>query len=281
MNIIRSISKASHFAGYFAIWPAMYALGVLLLAGHALAMPSPAPITIAYILICAHSCYLLDRVKIADHRQDPADALALPERAMLFAQFAKPIRALLLGELIVCTLIGIAIHLILGLIPIAALSVVHFYAGRGATPASPRLKDLPAVKAFVIASGHLALVLVILWSNEHDMLKSLDWLGLLAIIGIWMIVVGDAILCDIDDHDADLVYSTKSLAVMLGARSAWWSAIGFITIGSIAMTIAAPSMLWIGVILIITTMITRNNSNHRDFVDARLLPIVLISILLA
>ncbi len=272
----RSISKLYLIGGYLAIWPTAYALGVFVLSGWTVGHAFPNWESIVYILLCAHSCYLLDRVKIADHRQDPADAIALPERAMLYSRFATPIRVLLILELLAGTAVGWLIFPILMLIPVVALCVVHLYAGRGATPSSPRLKDLPAVKAFFIASGHLALSIAVLWANQHDLLTDLHLMSALAIIGTWMIVAGDAILCDIDDHDADMMYSTKSLAVMLGSRSAWISALGFITLGSLLISLHQSTMIGVGATLIAATLITRKNTNHRDFVDARLLPIVLI-----
>lgn len=271
-----SIPNLYRIGGYLAVWPAAYALGVFALSGWAIGDAIPKWESILYILLCAHSCYLLDRVKIADHRQDPADAIALPDRAMLFSRFAKPIRVLLIFELLAGTAVGWLIFPLLSLIPVVALGVVHLYAGRGATPSSPRLKDLPAIKAFFIASGHLALSVAVLWANQHDLLTDLHLMSALAIVGIWMIVAGDAILCDIDDHDADMMYSTKSLAVMLGSRSAWISALGFITLGSVLIALDQSPMIGVGATLVATTLFTRKNTNHRDFVDARLLPIVLI-----
>ncbi len=276
MNTIRTIPKLYRFGGYLAIWPSSYALGVFVLASTLLDTNQPNIVSIVYILLCAHSCYLLDRVKIADHRQDPADALALPERAMLFARFAKPIRVLIICELVAASITGLMLEPVIALIPLIALGVVHLYAGRKATPHSPRLKDLPALKAFFVASGHLALSLAVIWANTHDLLSNLGLLHCLAIGGVWLIVAGDAVLCDIDDHDADMMYSTKSLAVLLGSRSAWWSALGMLVLGTAMMALAHTEALAVGAVLVITTLMTHKNTNHRDFVDVRLLLIVLI-----
>ncbi len=274
MTRIGSISRLYHLLGYLAIWPALYALGVFVLTWHLLGEGKPNARSALYVLLCAHSCYLLDRVKIADHRQDPADALALPKRAALFARWSCPIRTLILAELLGATIAGYSIHPLLAPIPLIALGVVHFYAGRRPSPSSPRLKDLPAMKAFFIASGHLALSIAVLWSNQHDLLATLRPTHIAAAFGTWLIVAGDAALCDIDDHHADLIYRTESLSVMLGQRSAWRIALGLIVLGS-ALIATTPEMLGLGATLIITTLITQKNTNHRDFVDARLLPIVL------
>ena len=236
-------------------------------------LPAPAPLF--YVLLCAHSCYLLDRVKIADHRQDPADALALPDRAMLFARFAKPIRLLVLAELAGASIAGFLLHPLLAIIPLCALGCIHLYAGRQANARSPRLKDLPALKALLIASGHIALSFVILWAKNHDLLTNLTMLDLYSTIGLWLLIVGDAILCDIDDHDTDKLYSTQSLAVMFGTNAAWWIALGLIAMGSMLIALDSIRLLGLGMTLIISTALTHTNTNHRDLVDARLLPVVL------
>ncbi len=269
-----SILRFSHLLGYIALWPALYALGVFILTWHLLGEGKPNASSALYVLLCAHSCYLLDRVKIANHRQDPADALALPKRAALFARWSTPIRTLILAELLGATIAGYSIHPLLAIIPPIALGVVHLYAGRVPSLGSPRLKDLPAVKVFFIAAGHLALSIAVLIGVQRDLLTNLHPASIAAGFGVWLIVAGDAGLCDIDDHHADLIYRTESLSVMLGQRRAWWIALGLIVLGS-ALIAATPEMLGLGTTLIITTLITQKNTNHRDFVDARLLPIVL------
>ncbi len=271
---MRSISSFYHLLGYLAIWPALYALGVFVLVWKVLGDGYPDTDSILYVLLCAHSCYLLDRVKIADHRQDPADALALPMRWALFARWAGPIRMLVIAELLGAMLTGWLIHPMLASIPPIALGVVHLYAGRKPAPSCPRLKDLPAMKAFFIASGHLALPIAVLSSHHHNLLISLHPSQIAALLGLWLIVAGDAALCDIDDHHADRAYQTQSLSVMLGQRRAWLIALGLIVLGSMLIA-TMPQMLGLGATLIITTLITQKNTNHRDFVDARLLPIVL------
>tara|TARA_R110002072_G_scaffold42064_20_gene118658 strand:- start:84430 stop:85284 length:855 start_codon:yes stop_codon:yes gene_type:complete len=262
-------------AGYAAIWPACYALGVLVLCAHLLEDAFPSPMVIVYVLVCAHSCYLFDRVKLSDSRQDPADAIALPDRASLFAQRSRSIRSVVFIEAIAATVLGYLIFPLLALIPIAALGVVHLYAGRGATPGDPRLKDLPGLKAFIIASGLLSLSIAILWSADHQMLSDLHLGDALGLAGVWLVVSGDAALCDVDDIQADSIYRTQSMAVLLGARSAWRIALALISAGAALMAFGHPELVWLGVALVLSTILTMRNTNHRDFVDARLLALVL------
>ncbi|MEX0876436.1 MAG: hypothetical protein WD114_03160 [Phycisphaerales bacterium] len=270
--------------GYTAVWPAAYALGVYVLLRLALNAPLPDGLDIIYILLVGHACYLLDRVKVSDHRQDPADAMALPQRSLLYARQGSAIRAVLVLEVVVAVAIGVAIHPVLGAIPLLGLITVHLYAGRGATPGSPRFKDLPALKAFIVATGHLALAVAVFWAGNPGLLTDAVWIPLSVVAGIWLIVIGDATLCDIDDEHADRAFDTYSPAVLLGRRRAWRLAAGLVTLGSAVLVVVAGPRLAIGGaagLLVISTLLTRANTNHRDFVDARLLPIVLIGMLAA
>ena len=276
MNTRDRVSGLYRQMGYLALWPALYAWGVLVFAWALLGTGLPDADSALYILLCAHGCYLLDRVKVSDRRQDPADALALPTRTMLFVRWAKPIRVLVMLELLFASIAGWLIHPALASVPLIALVVVYLYAGRGASPSRPRLKDLPGLKGFVIAGGHVALSLAILLGNEHELLAALGLRDILAIFGLWLIVSGDAALCDIDDHDADRAYHTQSLSVLFGKQSAWWISLGLIALGASLVGIQSGTMLGIGATLVLTTLLSAQNTNHRDFVDARLLPIVLV-----
>lgn len=272
--------------GYWAFWPALYVLGGYLLCAMALGVGVTKTLTVAFLLTCAHACYLLDRVKISDQRQDPADALALPERAMIFARHAARIRALLVVELLLSAALGWTLHPLLAAVPLTALIIVHLYAGRKATPGSPRFKDLPAIKAFVIASGHLALIGAVLWEANPELHEQLQWRHGLGLLGFWLIVSGDAVLCDIDDEPSDRVYQTRSLPVLLGVNRAWIAAACMLASGS-ALLLTAPGgrpgagmgLTQISALLVLTTLASRRITNHRDFVDARLLPIVLLGLL--
>ncbi|MDF1808450.1 MAG: hypothetical protein P1U42_02010 [Phycisphaerales bacterium] len=266
--------------GYIAVWPALYALGVSVLLWWLFVSQFPDALSIGYLLLCAHSCYLLDRVKVSDKRHDPADFLALPVRTMLFVKWAKHIRRLIVVEFMCALIAGWLIHPLLTLIPILALSVVHLYAGRSASAHAPRLKDLPGIKAFIIASGHISLAFAVLIANHNDQLSNFTLPNILILISIWAIVAGDAALCDIDDHDADKIYQTKSLSVLLGQSHAWMISLALIIAGSIAMIISEPAAMSYSFVILMTvsTLLTQKNTNHRDFVDARLFPITIFAI---
>ncbi len=272
-------SRMSHLA----IYPAMYTLGIYLLAPLAMNLPQPDSVTIVFILLVANACYLLDRVKITNSRQDPADALALPDRTLFFARNASSIRALLVVELLVSIVLGYFISPLLAPIPLGALIGVYLYAGRGATPSDPRFKDLPALKSFFIASAHLAFVIVVLWGNDHDLIAHPRAVVLWSLIGIWLIVSADAILCDLDDIQSDAIYATRSLPVLIGPQRAWVVAITAMLIGVLCLFIRHAYSLPLAMascLILLSALPTRLRKNRRDLIDARLLPIVLVGILL-
>jgi len=268
---------------YLALYPAMYTLGVYLLAVLALELPSPDWHTVTYILLIAHSCYLLDRVKLSDNRQDPADAIALPDRALLFAERSRSIRAVLVLELLLAMVTGFLISPLLTLIPLGALFGVHLYAGRGASPGRPRFKDIRGLKSFFISSAHLALVIAALWGNDHDLIEHPRLILIFGLLGIWLIVSADAILCDLDDMESDAIYATHSIPVLLGPSRAWGVALVIMTLGAACLFLRHAFTLpltFASIAILLSALPTLKSRNRRDLIDARLLPIAVIALLL-
>ncbi|MFG0314701.1 MAG: UbiA family prenyltransferase, partial [Phycisphaerales bacterium] len=235
------------------------------------------------LLVLAHACYLVDRVKISDDRQDPADALALPDRTIFHVRHASQLRALICLEFLLASVIGYLIHPLLATIPIGALIGVYMYAGRGATPGKPRLKDYPALKSFFIASAHLALVIALLWGNGHLMPERPHTVVALSLLGVWLIVSADAILCDLDDRESDSIYATRSLPVLIGPRHAWLVAMTVLFFGVLAISIHRASqthLAFVAVMIFLSGVPTLHRKNRRDLIDARLLPVVAVGFLI-
>jgi 4-hydroxybenzoate polyprenyltransferase len=261
----------------------MYTLGVYLLGVLSMGLPRPGWLTTTYLLIVAQACYLLDRVKLTDSRQDPADALALPDRALFFARHSSLLRIVCVVELLVSSVLGYLMMPMLALIPLCALIGVYTYAGRGASPSKPRFKDLPALKSFFIASAHLALMIVVAWGNTPDQADHLQLQTWWSLVGLWLIVSADAIICDLDDVESDALYSTRSLPVLIGSRYAWRSAITMLLAGVMCLLIPnafAPRYVGLAVAILLTAIPTRAMKNRRDLIDARLLPVVIIAMLM-
>ena len=279
---IRSIPLRTRLS-HFALWPACYTLGVYLLGVLALDLRTPDWQTVLYLLLVAHACYLLDRVKLSDDRQDPADAIALPDRALLFAARSKLIRMLLIVELLIAIVSGYHIAPLLALIPLGALVGVQLYAGRAASPGKPRFKDLAALKSFFISTAHIALLVAVLWGNNHNLIEHPQPIVLLSVLGIWLIVSADAILCDLDDRPSDALYGTRSLPVLLGDTRAWMVAQGIMLVGCLLLLVRNQhsfGLLMVSIFVFMSTLPTLRMKNRRDLVDARLLPFVLIALLL-
>lgn len=283
MNRPGSTIPTSKRLSHLAVWPACYTLGVYVMVVLMLGLPTPDLATVVFVLLVGHGCYLLDRVKISDARQDPADALALPDRALLYTHRSRLIRAWLSIELLLSVVAGYLISPLIALIPLGALLGVHIYAGRGATPGEPRFKDLPALKSFFISSAHLALVVAVLWGNDHNLIEQPRAGVVLGLVALWLLVSADAILCDLDDRHSDAFYGTRSLPVLIGDGSAWILAQLMLMAGVVLMMVRHQEpylMLGVGLALWISTLPTLRMNNRRDPVDARLLPIVLIALLL-
>jgi hypothetical protein len=267
-----------------ALWPACYTLGIYLLARLALALPTSDWQTISLILLIAHACYLFDRAKLSDSRQDPADAIGLPQRSLFFTRFARSIRVLIALELLTACVLAYAIAPLLSLVPIGALVGVHLYAGRAATPTKPRIKDIPGLKAFLIAGAHIALLVAVLRGNGQLDTQQLSISTVLLFIGLCLIVSSDATLCDLDDRRSDALYSTRSVPVLIGETPAWIFAQLLLIIGAtllITTSTETLTLLRIMLVLICTGLPTAWIKNRRDLIDARLLPVVLIALILA
>jgi len=276
---IPTLTRLSHLA----FWPAFYTLGVYVLAVLMFGLPTPDWASLLFVLLVGHGCYLLDRVKVSDTRQDPADALALPDRALLYSQRSRAIRAWLSIELLLSMVTGYLISPVIALIPFGAMLGVHMYAGRGAIPGEPRFKDLPTLKSFFISSAHLALVVAVLWGNDHNLIEHPQAGVVLGLAGLWLLVSADAILCDLDDRPSDAFYGTRSLPVLIGHGRAWILAQLMLLTAVVLMVVPhhEPSpMLGVGLALWLSTLPTLRLKNRRDLVDARLLPVVLIALLL-
>jgi len=270
---------------HFAIWPTLYALGIYLFLTQSLpgehrfeSLPA------LFIALCTHACYMLDRIKVSDNRIDQADAIALPGRAQSLFRHAHVLRRTIIAQLLAASVIGFMLHPMLTIIPLISLIAIHGYAGRTADPSKPRLKDLPACKPFFIATSHIALGVVVIWASAQSSQKISTLIEqapttLLVNISLWLIVVGDAMLCDIDDLETDRLFSTRSFAVLFGNQRAWIIALACVSIGAALLGFTSAPARLAAFALVASTLLTKNNTNHRDFIDARLLPIALLSLI--
>ncbi|MBL4591762.1 MAG: hypothetical protein JKY96_07360 [Phycisphaerales bacterium] len=270
--------------GHLALWPTLYTLGVLILAEKLIMATTPQWAPLCFVAFCAHGCYLLDRVKTSDARLDPADLLAQPKRYEFIHKHTRILRPIILLDLVLAIAASIVFNPMLAWVPLAALWGVHLYAGRRPDPSRPRLKDLPALKAFFIAGAHLALALATIL-GEHGYGSLADSSGLFfTVLAMGAIVFGDAVLCDLDDQQSDEQFQTRSIPVLVGHKSAWLLAIGshVLALSLLMLSVGwTPALSIVGGTLLFTNGVFTLLRRQRDAVDARLLVLAVFFVALS
>lgn len=267
--------------GHLAIWPVFYTVGVLVLAMDLLAARTVDWRACLFVGLCAHGCYLLDRIKASDARLDPADAIAQPERYGFLRTRSMGLRSLIVLDLLIASVLAFLIWEPLVPVPLIGAVCVHLYAGRPASAERPRLKDLPAVKGIMIAVAHTALAAATVIGITDSMRTFSEPTTLLSLAIVCLIVFADAVLCDLDDHDADRAFSTMSMPVLMGTSPAWILAFSVHLIAGIVLIIhdhgSVGSILFACGVVAADALLTRVE-RQRDWVDARLLPLAILLI---
>jgi hypothetical protein len=277
ITLIRSL-------GHLALWPTLYTIGVLVLTDWFYARSIPPWTAICFVSLCAHGCYLLDRIKISDARLDPADKLAQPHRYAFVSRHAKLLRLIALTDLILAMGAAMLLTMWLIWIPAVAMGCVHLYAGRVPDAAHPRLKDYPVIKAFFIAGGHMALALAASIVSHGLDLQHYALALWITLLGVGAIVFSDAVLCDLDDLYTDQQYGTKSIPVLFGEHSAWQIVIVSHAAGCALLGVMLGWSVAIGLLaagLLVSDTLLRLMQRQRDFVDARLLPLAVLVVLVS
>lgn len=277
--------------GHLAVWPALYAVGVLWLLlwcldrSSGLGLPESAHWNwqpILFVLLCTHAGYLLDRAKITADRLDPADRAADDHRFRVFARYGLAIRVVVWLELLSASFVALTLHPALAIVPAGVAIGVIAYAGRPATPDRPRPKDLRLLKSFFIATAHVALAAAIAWAmlgRAHELSIS----TFVAIGAVWLIVFADAIVCDLDDVEADRAFGTRSIPAVLGTHAAW-TMIWAVTIAAAALIVVlvgATDSAIPGGLLFVSLAVAALLPKRKDFIDARLPAIMLVFLLVS
>lgn len=288
-------------AGHLAFWAVMYALGVALmlaeLLDHHLGW-----LSILYVTLCAHAGYLFDRIKFRDSDLDPADLLADPDRHRYLRAHASSLRMLMALEWVLAILIGWVITPALGLLVFGGVLAGYLYSGWTPTTQS-RLKDVHGLKAFLVSGAIVGLAIATVMGQAGKLEIAMDTEsisrlfqhfhshGWWSVVGMMLIVCGDAVICDLDDSASDAEYRTRSLPVMLGDRKAGGVAVGLLLTGGVAIVGAgtANDTLEIRLLFCVLTIVSgvgilRGGAmigGRRDWIDGRMLVVVLAALLLA
>ncbi len=207
-----------------ALWPGLYLAGAVLFVIFIAGTASPQPIWPAlFALTTGVGVYLLDRIKISNRRLDPADRAARPVRFAFLAAHAPGVRVLAATSLAAAILIAWRFAPPgrvgwLAAVPLVAATGVVVYAA-GPRRARPRPKDILVFKNAYVASGIVgfALITARLWDPA-------PLLTLPVPLGPWVFaaamllprVFADAVLCDLDDLNADTRFGTSTIPATIG-----------------------------------------------------------------
>ena len=287
----RRSSSALAIASHLALWPGLYIVGAVA----CLAQISGASFGFsprAWLAACgfafttAAAVYLLDRVKLRDAWLKPADALAHPRRYAFIAAHTRALRIVIAVLLIVAACFGAWLFKWAAILPLVAGAGVLLYAGRPRA-VRPRPKDILILKNVYVAlgiTGFALLIVIFAAYPDADFTKlrrslSLRWSPLsIGCAYLFLRVLADSILCDLDDELADRRYGTDTLPNQLGRDRAWTIALAIYGAGAIALAFAAvpfplssPRLAWavLSVVSFLTLRIAAP-ARIRDWVDARL-----------
>ncbi len=242
--------------GHLGAWAGLYVTAAyvcfwqLSAAGPANSWPNPA--ALISVMLAATGVYAIDRVKIADRFLDPADFAAHPARYAFLRKHTLAVRGMAMVAVAMAMGVGaFASPLLPWLIALSVLGVIVYAPGpRGRLP---RPKDLLLLKNVFVACGVVSLAVVAtamigpisrapheaFWEVVRARLAPIADAAALLLLR----VIVDAVVCDIDDVDADAAYGTHTLATAIGPGRTLAVAIAarFVVAGLILAVARAPS----------------------------------------
>ena len=274
--------------GYIALWAGLYVVGSLVFLAQISGLDDHIHAAtkftaVAFTFCTATGVYLLDRVKLRDAWLDPADAHAHPKRFNFVSSHARPLRIAMLVLLAVAAGLGWMLMRWGVLIPPLAAMGVFVYAGRPRDE-RPRPKDVMLLKNFYVALGITGFAVLISLAAirpraDLEVLAALArrhvLLLALAAAHLMVRVFADAVLCDLDDEDADRRFGTETLPIHLGRNKAWNTALGIrlaaaLILAAIPVLPLGPRLAWAGVTVVSSlTLRFAAPRRLRDWVDAR------------
>ncbi|MEQ8770647.1 MAG: UbiA family prenyltransferase [Phycisphaerales bacterium] len=250
-------------ASELGVWSALYVAGVAFMVGQTLLGSSrPAWGVEAYCFLIGLGVYLLDRVGV--RRPDPADGAPWPTGT----RRRRLTRVAALICLVVASAVGWVLRPGLALGPWIGLVVVAAYAW----PGPWRLKAHVALKGPIVAICLVALGIV---ASGADRVLAHDARAWITAIGLVLVVLGDCVLSDLDDADADRAAGGGSVAAIVGPRAARTVALachvgagGSILLGS---GLARSAAVWSGIVVLTTgLLVVVRPARVRTIVDLRL-----------
>ncbi|MCA9289052.1 MAG: hypothetical protein KDA05_10735 [Phycisphaerales bacterium] len=265
------LNKASHLAVPLGLYTAAGVVAVAQAAGQ---QPRALWLVgLGFAFCTGTGAYLLDRVKLRDAWADPPDRRAHPARAAFIGRHRHAVRWLI----VILTITGGALGALLSWVLVAGLVAmlvgVFVYAGRPRGRRA-RPKDVLLAKNAFVAVGITGLASATAWSIAGGLGA---WRGAALAIGhVFVRVLADSVLCDLDDAAADGAFGTETIATRFGAAGAWAVSDGLRLVMGVVMLLVPwgawwPRMAW-GVATIVSTLGLRTirPKRVRDWVDLRL-----------
>lgn len=274
-------------ASHAAVWAGVYVAAAVVclaqVAGLDVGVGAGARLRAAgFAFATAAAVYLLDRAKLRDAWLDPADAEAHPGRYAFVAGHSRALRVAMVVLLVVAAWLGWGLAAWGAAVPVVAAVGVLVYAGRPRARRA-RPKDVVLLKNGYVAAGITGFaVLVGLAAAGGAGAEGMGALirahaGALAVscVHLAVRVFADAVLCDLDDEDADRRYGTGTLPTHLGRRRAWNVAVGVRlgVAGALVLVPAGPLGAragWAAVTVVSSLWLRLAAPGRvRDWVDAR------------
>ncbi|MBT5382402.1 MAG: UbiA family prenyltransferase [Phycisphaerae bacterium] len=224
--------------GHLAVWAGWYAVGCVVMVCGVLGEPLRwRPLCIA--LVVTIGTYMLDRVGGWTRLPDRGDLAAVPRRVRFLRQRMPRVRSIATGLLVV----GLVLALSEGwqvavLVPAAVIGMLVY----GHAPKRARLKDCLFIKNAVVAASltGFSLVLVATRGGTYGIRA---W----TIVGVVLFfhVLAGAMLCDVDDREADARHGTKTFPNTIGDRWTWWMADVLVGVAGVLL-LAGQEAGWVG-----------------------------------
>lgn len=285
--------------GHLAGWAVAYSVGVSLvlvvLIGVELQWMG-----VVYVVLCAHGGYMLDRVKFRDCDLDPADLMADPERHQFLREHAKILRVIMFAEWVGAVVVGTLMSPALGVLVVGGILAGYLYSGwrpamvgsdgtsYGAWDGRRRMKDIAGLKAFLVSGAIVGLGIAGAYGDQIVSVRidaGLVWI----VVGMGMVVLGDAVICDLDDRVSDGAYCTRSLPVIVGFGFGALIGIVMMVFGGVVLMIGEDDdagrigrlLFGLGVVLsgVVITVLGPRIGGRRDWIDARMLGVAMVTLL--
>ncbi len=266
--------------GHAAVWTALYAGAVVVCTLQVAQIPidGRAWLAILAAVLLGQGVYLLDRAKLRDALLDAGDETAHPRRFAFVYRHRRMLRLLVVVEALASAVLLGMLHPLLVLVVPAAFVGVVVYAGLPRAcrlpPGSRRIKDLLIIKNLAVSLSMTALGLsVAITLSPASAPRDLVFVGLFVLL----LVLGDSMLCDLDDRRADQMHGTHTLAWRASPAAV---RLGSLSIGVLLVLMALvlrprPIVLGWSAMLLVSTigLVLLPEGQVRDAVDLRL-PIV-------